>query len=290
MDEPTNHEPSSGCPICGQSARKIGKVCGSIMVRACLLCGHAVTEIFPLSDSPSASPISTESTEQFTMSLLNQSELVRARQDLMAMNRSEAYKHILGTQEPLRILEIGCGSGGLGRGFKREGHHYVGLDIDPRPVKDGLGQGLNLINLDFMQFDTSETFDVVTFSQVLEHVLRPQAFMDKVRLHLEPSGLIHLDVPNHNALAGWPSRVRRGYKSRLGGIAFPEHCVAYTTTSLKTLLKSDPAFDVQVFTKTPDDGTWGQAICPSFTYKTYYRLSSLANARSLLVAYAVRKA
>lgn len=274
----------SRCKVCSLRTRRIGRVAEDLVpVVRCVGCGLVTTDRYPAPLSMSSSPISTETTEDFTESLLNPVSAVRRRQDILATNRSSRYEDFLGRSGSIRILEIGCGSGGLGRQYSQLGNDYTGVDIDPRPVAIGLTYGLNLVSCDFMQFECSDPFDVIAMSQVLEHVLDPIAFLSKVRTHLAPGGVVHIDVPNHHSLAGWPSRLTRGKGNRLGGIEFPHHCMSYTTTSLRQLLATVSSWSVRVFSATPLNTTWGQAIHPSLAYRAYYGLSWATKSKSLLV-------
>jgi SAM-dependent methyltransferase len=126
-------------------------------------------------------------------------------------------------------------------------------------------------------------YDVIFMSQVLEHIIRPREVLGKVSSLLKPDGILHLDVPNHNGLAGLPSRVLGGTGSRFGAIEWPHHAIAYNRRSLAELL--DHRFVARVFTATPDDQLWGQAVVPTIPARLYYAATRALRARSLLVAF-----
>jgi SAM-dependent methyltransferase len=258
---------------------------GEISVLECGECTHTFARPIPASGSPSASAIATESLETFTASLIGQAEPIRKRQDLLARNRAELYLRTLGPgRTSFRILEVGCGSGGLGRGYTDLGHDYLGLDIDARVIDEGRRIGVNVRHLDVMDLDRSETFDVVFMSQVLEHILEPGAFLTKVRRHLRHPGLLHLDVPSQATLAGRPSVIRGGWGARYGAINYPHHCMAYSSRSLGRCLSYLPDFESRVFTAACDHELWGQARGPGISAKAFYRASQLTRRESLLVA------
>lgn len=283
---PTDIPIQSGCPLCGSKAviRKGTLQHSGASVLRCGHCSHTFAWPFPTSASPSSNDMATESLESFSLGLLNQSEGVKQRQRQLATNRTELYSSLLEAgRTPFRMLEVGCGSGGLGTGFAQLGNEYLGIDIDHRVVEEGQRNGLDVRRLDVMELSLEETFDVIFFTQVLEHILEPTVFLAKVRQHLRPGGILHLDVPNQATLAGWPSiaGMRRG--ERWGAIEYPHHCMSYSKHSLTHALAQVPGLASQVFTTTCDHDTWGQAVDPGFVSKAYYRASTVMRSESLLV-------
>jgi len=233
--------------------------------------------------------MATESTEEFTLGLIGQNQEVKDRQALLAKNRFDYYlRQLAGGRKSFRLLEVGCGSGGLGTGFSSLGVEYLGIDIDHRVVEEGQRNGVNVQRIDLMELSLNETFDVIFFSQVLEHIVVPQDFLAKVRQHLRTPGLIHLDVPSQGTLAGLPSIATRGLRrqrQRFGAIDYPHHCMAYSKQSLNRALVQVRGLTSQVFTKACDDEIWGQAgNTPTLKARTFYRASEVLRRESLLVA------
>lgn len=103
----------------------------------------------------------------------------------------------------LKILEIGCGSGGIVRALKEKGATVAGFDIDEYRVKQGQKWVPELSVADAMapDFPFPKDFDFILISNVLEHLSEPVQFMQ--RLHQKcmqssekGSPLIMIDVPN----------------------------------------------------------------------------------------------
>lgn len=281
------------CIVCQGSARPVSKLesgNGKIAILECRNCYHVFTGRYPSTLSPSAGAQSTETTEDFTNSLLDQSEAVKERQRVLARNRSRIYSRaLINSGTPLRILEIGCGSGGLGVAFTELGHSYLGIDIDQRVIDAGKLTGANVVQGDFMDFEHEGEFDIVFFSQVLEHMTMPTDFMRKVASHLADNSIVHADVPNHDALAGLPSRYLGVRGMRFGAIDWPHHCSAFNARSLRALSELLPEMKVDVFTATPHHDTWGQAGDPRFKEKSYFAASKILDKKSLLVLFGTRK-
>jgi SAM-dependent methyltransferase len=238
----------------------------------------------PRVESSSAGAASILTEETFTAQILDIPAAQADRYAVLARARYQRYRHDLGRPR-FRLLEIGCGAAGLAPVLTALGVDYHGIDIDHRPIEAARARGITGLRVgDFFELPSDGPFDVIALSQVLEHITRPRELMHRIRQSLTPDGILHVDVPNHAALAGLPSRAVGGLGRRLGAIEWPHHSIAYRTASLSRLVS--PHFgSTVVFTAAPDHDVWGQAVVPSVAARIYYRASRLLQARSLLVAY-----
>ncbi|WP_328871160.1 class I SAM-dependent methyltransferase [Streptomyces sp. NBC_00287] len=115
----------------------------------------------------------------------------------------------LGTDTPGTILDIGCGDGTAAAVAAPllPGHRIIGVDwsqdalrrartrLACSPVRGELTDG----GLPFR----SESADAVLFSEVIEHLVDPDAALDEIRRVLRPGGHLMLSTPN---LAAWYNR------------------------------------------------------------------------------------
>ena len=161
------------------------------------------------------------------------SQLAVARKILPA--RISAYEAIL--KRPVRtILEIGCGSGAYARAFDEMGLEYCAIEIDRDMASFALERsGSNIIAGDFVEIEIANEYDIVFFSQVLEHVKNPCRFLQKAK-SIAHNGLIHFDVPNQNGLAA--SLRKMNSKTCYGSIEFPFHMIGYNDHALKAMLEA----------------------------------------------------
>ena len=286
------------CPVCGSSTLSKKFSIFDSGVFSCARCDFAFCHPLPLTPSESSGVHSTATRNAFSLGTTDRSDLPRARAALLVRNRYAKYTAAMG-REHLRILEIGCGSARLGLEFEKCGAEYHGVDIDGRLVQSARAAGLrNIHHLDFLEMNLSLSFDVVHFSQVLEHIIEPRPFIKKVFHVLEEHGLVHIDVPNHESLLSTLRRsipqmadrvlARAGWeRARWGAILYPWHLRAYSRRAILELLS--PYFDAQVFCASPSDATWGQIEKFSALDRSYYAISRWFRSEPLLVGFGSKK-
>jgi len=111
--------------------------------------------------------------------------------------RVRAIRRLLDVRGDARVLEVGVGGGNV---LERIGGRRVGIDLSPfilDKARTRLGGGADLVRGDAMALPFADgIFDRVYCSEVLEHVLEPEAVVREMRRVLSPSGLAVVSVPN----------------------------------------------------------------------------------------------
>ncbi|MBU3676396.1 MAG: class I SAM-dependent methyltransferase [Chitinophagaceae bacterium] len=110
-------------------------------------------------------------------------------------------------QPGLKVLEIGCGEGGVLKPFFDRGCHCVGVDLDQPRIDlahEFLGQEMktgrmlimnkNVYDDDFKQ-PYHEFFDLIVLKDVIEHIHNQEAFMPFMKTLLKPGGCIFFGFP-----------------------------------------------------------------------------------------------
>src|SRR5262245_45509962 len=103
------------------------------------------------------------------------------------------------TRTPLRILEVGSGSGAIAHYFANlpAGHRVDAVDVyDSRVVSDGYA--FQIVKGTELPFGEAE-FDVVISNHVVEHVGKRHdqaSHLAEIRRVLKPTGVGYLAVPN----------------------------------------------------------------------------------------------
>lgn len=131
-----------------------------------------------------------------------------------------------------KILDLGCGTGLLMMAIQKLGYNNVfGCDIDKHQVEEAKKYNLNVVCKNCVDFlkDTEEKFDVIYFSDVLEHLEKNEQ-IEILRLifsHLTDNGFLYIRTPNANS----PLFPNFRYDDWT-------HTIVFTEESLTFLLKS----------------------------------------------------
>jgi len=102
----------------------------------------------------------------------------------------------------MRVLEFGCGQGGILLPFARMGCEVTGVDLNARKIETGrccfAAEGLecNLIASDLFKFkDYEGYFDIIVCHDVIEHIGEKELFVKKISDYIKPGGLIFFGFP-----------------------------------------------------------------------------------------------
>ncbi len=97
-----------------------------------------------------------------------------------------------------RVLDVGCGSGGVGRAIRPRATRLVGIELDDdaaeraREVYDEVLVGD--VGAKLPELDTA--FDTILAYDVLEHLATPEDVLRGLRSVAAPGALLHVSVPN----------------------------------------------------------------------------------------------
>jgi 2-polyprenyl-3-methyl-5-hydroxy-6-metoxy-1,4-benzoquinol methylase len=128
-------------------------------------------------------------------------------------------------EEPVSVLDFGCGSGGFLDVCDHFGFVTAGVDRSPAR-RDKAGPKI-VPSLGHLASDT--TFHAITLFEVLEHLDQPADILKSLHRRLKPDGILVLETPNCNGLKGL-STARDCY------LAHPlDHINAFTHETLKSI-------------------------------------------------------
>jgi len=193
--------------------------------------------------------------------------------------REAAVSLIPKTDKKLRIGDIGCGWGTIGRYLKDKGHDVFFCDKTKLDIENfkkcDLDEGI--------PYD-KEFFDGVIATEVIEHLHDPWKFMKELHRVLRPGGFCIITTPNILNIKSRLLFLKSGYFSWFEpkDFAESEHInpipfwelfnisknVGFKINGLKTNsvvsvegLEKDPYFDEEV----PDEIKYGEIIIAGFT-------------------------
>ena len=129
-----------------------------------------------------------------------------------------------------RVLEIGCGYGGLAGSVQSRGAQWTGVEVDSNACQSVCSRGLVCLCGTIETLDLPEdAYDTIIGSQVIEHVSDPRSFMMHCARILRPGGRLLLQTPNAN------SRYRRTFGANWIHWFVPYHQVLFSPQSLNHL-------------------------------------------------------
>jgi 2-polyprenyl-3-methyl-5-hydroxy-6-metoxy-1,4-benzoquinol methylase len=140
-----------------------------------------------------------------------------------------------------RVLEVGCATGYVTKVLTERGCDVVGIELDAdaaaraeswaeRVIVGDLNVGMLWQELD------GELFDVVTFGDVLEHLLEPLDTLRAAVRHLKPTGFVVISVPN---IAHGDVRIALllgTFPYRETGLLDRSHVRFFTKTALRAMI------------------------------------------------------
>jgi SAM-dependent methyltransferase len=110
-------------------------------------------------------------------------------------------------QKESTVLDVGCGSGELGREIGRQfGSRVAGIDRNEIAISRARENGLEATkgDLDGPWPYLDSSFDVIIGAEIIEHVVNPDNLLREAHRLLKPSGYLVLTTPN---LGAWFNRI-----------------------------------------------------------------------------------
>jgi methionine biosynthesis protein MetW len=116
--------------------------------------------------------------------------------------------HVLACLPPGgRVLDVGCGAGGLLARLAGRAGHRAGVELSAEAAAEASKVADEIVNLpvtEALPF-APDFFDVVVCADVLEHLTDPAAALSSLVTLCRPGGAVVISVPN---VAYWQARLR----------------------------------------------------------------------------------
>lgn len=162
-----------------------------------------------------------------------------------------------------RLVDIGFGAGTLLEVASEAGWHSFGVEVNKLAVRQAEMKGFDVFYGELYEANyESDYFDVVTASEIIEHVFDPVKLLKEIHRILRPGGLLWMTTPSAEGISfcllriNWtcvspPEHLQifseKGIRAMLEDIGFTNIKIkkhgANPTEILNYLLKKNPSFD-----------------------------------------------
>jgi methionine biosynthesis protein MetW len=98
----------------------------------------------------------------------------------------------------IKVLDLGCGPGHLGKMILEEGFDVWGADISDNSIQLAKEKGLKVIKASFedrLPFQDQE-FDIVVSSEVIEHIYDTESFIQEINRIMKKNASLIITTPN----------------------------------------------------------------------------------------------
>jgi SAM-dependent methyltransferase len=216
MQTTLNHR---ACPACREPhAALLGEKNGFQICR-CMNCCTLFSDRIPIDDE------AENYDDYYTYSNLDVPDFVTIR-------LKEILNGFLPYRQTGRLLDIGFGAGSLLRTARELGWEAVGSEVSSSAVEHAIRNGLEVYNgtLQDCRFPEGH-FDVVTASEILEHLPNPQSELREIKRILRPGGLFWGTTPSAQSLSF------RILKLDWSVLAPPDHIQLYSAKGIWSMLR-----------------------------------------------------
>ncbi|ODS23482.1 hypothetical protein AB835_08595 [Candidatus Endobugula sertula] len=114
----------------------------------------------------------------------------------------EEYRSTQGIEpNQIHVVEVGCSNGrNIAMPIAERGYQVLGVDLHQPSIDyanaNNMFENAKFVCKDFAEFSSSEKFDVIILSDILEHVEDPAFIANLAIEHLSENGLVLICIPN----------------------------------------------------------------------------------------------
>jgi len=199
-------------------------------VMVCAVCGTIYTTL--------DSTVTPEESygEYYTAKNLVVPEFIMAR-------AAEIMRGFDGSRKNNRMLDIGFGSGVILEAARDQGWNPFGIEVSLPAVEQARLKGFDVFHgtLEEAHYP-GDHFDVITASEILEHLPDPQSVLKEIARILRPGGMFWATTPSATGLSF------RMMGIDWGMVAPPEHSQLFSVKAVKKMLRDAGFSDVEVKT------------------------------------------
>jgi len=219
------------CPVCGDKKfESIPKLKSHYIVK-CMSCGFVFSNLIPQQSELDDvyNNYNYEATTGTAETLSKREDIARKLTSLKPM---------------LSVLDVGCGNGAWLDAFKKFRCKTYGTEYNEHQMRIAKSKGHIILEGGlFPQTHSGDRFDLIIFTEVIEHILNPVPVLNHLNSLLIDGGHIFITTPNFNSI----ERVSLGQK--WGMICYPEHLGYYTPKTLHLALRNTGFTKFEMYTE-----------------------------------------
>jgi len=200
---------------------------------------------------------------------------LKIKADVTYYSRARKWPSNFDLKRGATFLDIGCGRGVMGQYLQETyGARVTGLEIIPEnfAIARGILQECLLGDIETMDVSAMVgQFDHVVFSDSLEHLLEPQAALEKIKPLLNVAGSVLISIPNiRNFRVSLPLLFRDNWEYTDEGLLDRTHLRFFTQSSITNLLHRSGYRVDRVFVDLPSASKVG--LLNRLTFGVFKRL------------------
>jgi SAM-dependent methyltransferase len=140
-----------------------------------------------------------------------------------------------------RILDVGCGEGGLGRALKEldPGRQVLGIERQPAVAARAARHLDQAFTLDIETGDPDippGTLDCIVYGDVLEHLVDPEQVLRRHKRFLGPDGMVLCSIPNVQHYSILTALLKSDFQYTTAGLLDATHLRFFTYSTFTKLL------------------------------------------------------
>jgi 2-polyprenyl-3-methyl-5-hydroxy-6-metoxy-1,4-benzoquinol methylase len=165
-------------------------------------------------------------------------------------------------EECFRVLDVGCGTGALGKGLKEKGTVEVcGIELSHSAATEAARVLDRVIEGDVERIDIpfkEEYFDCIVCADVLEHLFDPWSVVGKLKRFLRRGGVIVASIPNVGFHRVIRALIRGEWRYADSGVLDRSHLRFFTWEGMKALFEEN-GFTIEKVHRKVDSG-WNMKL------------------------------
>lgn len=225
---------TAACPVCGKDTGEFRYVKAGFSLFRCALC----TLLF-VGDPPADTSALYDASYFFGGSARGGYVDYDAEKQAMRSTFARSLDLLERFVPTGRLLDVGAATGFFLALAKERGWDVRGVELSPAAVAVAATRGIEVVagTLETAPYE-ERSFDAVTMFDVLEHVQRPAALVERTRQLLRPGGALVINTPDSASVCA------RLMARRWHLLCPPEHLALFNQRSLAKLL-GDHGFELK---------------------------------------------